>query len=242
MGYWRNGRSAIILMQGGLTVGIPSSGSIGNNGALSGIAALDATYSGGIYLYFPANAIFAGSAAGLYYCVMSSTTAGTIYNNTYTGGVPTAPASPTPFASTGPGAYTQTTGEITLSTQTVPGGIMGINGALRVNAKIPVSASVNAKTVNVKLSTTTLLNGTTSTGTVNHFRFQHGLISNLGSASRQMGEPGGAFGGANGVNSGGSTFGAVNTAADQSLTVTGTLGAATEYILLENLLVEVLPS
>jgi len=117
------------LYHGTLPMVVPSNYTMGDNGAISGIAAFTATFSSGCYMYLPANGIYAGSAAGLYYCIMSSTTAGTVYNNTYTSGVPTAPESPTPFVTTGPGAVVQTSGVILpLLTLTLPAKSLGTNG------------------------------------------------------------------------------------------------------------------
>ena len=124
---------------------IPSSGSIGNNGALSGITALPATITQG-YFYFPLHAISSTSAAGLYWVVMTNTTTGTIYNNTYTSGQPVVPASPTAFVTTGPGSYTQTTGSaINLVQAVVPGNSIGPDGSFSFLPACSVNANSNSK-------------------------------------------------------------------------------------------------
>jgi hypothetical protein len=116
--------------QSGIPMMLPGSGSIANNGALTLTTALNAAKKG--YFYFPANAIVAGSAAGLYWTEMSTTTLGTIYNNVYVTGIPTYQSAPTAFSTTGPGAYAQTTGTaITLLNVVVPGNTMGANGRIR---------------------------------------------------------------------------------------------------------------
>jgi hypothetical protein len=123
---------------------------MGNNGALSTLPTLPTTYSGGAWIYMPANGIFAGSTAGWYWFVASSTTAGTVYNNQYTTGDPKAavPATPTPFVSTGPGVVSQTTGAFITGPQlTVPGNSMGPNGSLQCAINIRASNSVNSKIV-----------------------------------------------------------------------------------------------
>ena len=113
------------ILQANVPVFVPSSGIMANNGAITLTTALDTTYAN-CYLYLPANAIEAGSAAGLYFAQMSSTTVGTVYNNTYTSGKHAIPSSPTAFVTTGPGAYTQTTGsDITLLLTTLSGGAIG---------------------------------------------------------------------------------------------------------------------
>lgn len=63
-----------------IPVAIAPTGTMANNGAITLGTALNATYPQ-IYLCLPASAIVAGSAVGCYYAVMSSATAGTVYNN-----------------------------------------------------------------------------------------------------------------------------------------------------------------
>lgn len=112
-----------------------SSGTMGNNGALSAVTALPRTFSSGAYIYLPAGAIAAGVpvAAAWYWCVFSSTTAGTVYNSTYTSGQPTAGVT-TAFATTGPGAFTGDTNALTAVSVTVPAGTMGVNSRIEVDA------------------------------------------------------------------------------------------------------------
>ena len=113
---------------------LPSSGSIGNNGALTLATALPNIYTN-CYMYFPANAISAGSASGFYYVVMTSTTVGTIYNNTYTvsSGIATAPTTPTAFVTVGSGAYTQNTNTTVYATRiTIPANYLGENGFIEM--------------------------------------------------------------------------------------------------------------
>jgi hypothetical protein len=128
-----NSASPYVLFQLGIPFIIPSSGVMGNNGALSGITALSTTFPQA-YVYLPAGAISSGSAAGWYYTVFSSTTAGTVYNNVYTSGTPTVPASPSAFVTTGPSAYVQTTGFITSlnPTVTIPANSMTANGRVEI--------------------------------------------------------------------------------------------------------------
>ena len=228
-----------ILSQGGVAIGVPSSGTMGNNGALSALTALPTTYSGGIYLYFPANAIAAGVAAGLYYCIMSSTTAGTVYNNTYTSGVPTAPASPTAFSTTGPGAYTQTTGvDITLRSDPILGGTMGPNGSIRAIPLFVYNNTVGNKTHGVKLSTAYFAFVVTTTSVSIQYNV---LIGNSGSQSYQTalgaGLAGVGFGATASV-----IVGTIDTSVTQSLTHFGNLQTATDFIILGRTIIEVLPS
>ena len=200
---------------------LPSSGTIGNNGALSGLTALHGTYDS-CYMYFPENAIAAGVAAGLYYCAMSSTTAGTIYNNTYTSGAPTIPASPTAFSTTGPGAYTQTTGSfITVLSVTVPGNSMGINGGLDSQVALSNNNSAGVKTFQIKLGAYTMLWASNTTALL--FGSLQPFIKNMGVANRQNGNVWGA------------APGTIDTTTDQTLVVAGMLEVATDFFYLQGI-------
>ena len=90
----------------------------GGGGAFTLSAAPLANLLGGLsgrgcYGYLPDNAGNSGCAAGWYYCVFSSDTAGTIYNDQYTGGQPQIVGSPTTFAGSPSGRITTPTSEIT---------------------------------------------------------------------------------------------------------------------------------
>jgi hypothetical protein len=140
------------LVQGGIPVILPPTGSFADNGALTVGTALDNTYTA-CFMYFPAGAIFVGSSAGRYYVVMGSTTLGTVYNNTYIAGTPKIPASPTPFVCTGAGAYTQTVGTniFLISTEPILGGTLGANGIIEIDHLWASNNNANAKNVFVQL-------------------------------------------------------------------------------------------
>lgn len=139
----------IALSSNALPMLLPSSGSVGTNGALTLTTnvSLSGGYTWGCYMYFPAGACYSGSAAGMYYVVMSSINAGTIYNNVYTSGTPTIPASPTPIVAAGPGAYTQTTGQVNLLSVSIPANAMGRNGLLMCDPGFFFPNNANNKTV-----------------------------------------------------------------------------------------------
>jgi hypothetical protein len=85
------------------------------------------------YMYFAAGALYTASAAGFYYTTMSTTTAGVVYNNTYTpaaGTLPTEPTSPTAFSGLSGGSLTGSTSEVTYFVQKVDGKILGSVGAV----------------------------------------------------------------------------------------------------------------
>lgn len=210
------------LLQANVPVFLPSSGSIGNNGALTLNTALDATYAN-CYLYLPANAIEAGSAAGKYFVQMSSTTVGTIFNNTYTSGKPTIPASPTAFVTTGPGAYTQTTAtDIALLSTTLPGGALGENGSLIAYHHSVMSSSGNTKTMKMNIGTvdTNTTQLTTSGQTSSPFTFR-----NKGVVNRNVSNGGSGFT----TGSASPTHTEIDTSGDLAVLLTARLQTATDY-------------
>ena len=170
---WRPLNRRKMLAVCSATIGFPSSGSIGNNGALTGLSTFGTEYTSGYsaYLYFPLNAIAAGVAAGFYWTVLSSATTGTIYNNTYTTGDCIPPASPVAFSTTGPGAYTAPTGSnITTLNVVVPGNTIGPRDSVVFDWYTNQNATANNKYVNIAVS------GDAGS--------QSNVISNFGSGSR----------------------------------------------------------
>src|SRR6185369_16428390 len=124
-----------VIVQSGIPFIKASSGTMGNNCAISVMTAMVRTYSSGAYIWLPAGAIAAGvpAAASWYWFVGSSTTAGTCYNSTYTSGVPV-PGTLTAFSTTGPGGFTGSTATVTALSVTVPANSMGPTGRLDVEA------------------------------------------------------------------------------------------------------------
>lgn len=113
-------------------------------GALSACTALPVAYASA-YCYLPANAAATSIAAGWYYCTFSSTTAGTVYLNTYTSGVPTIPTSLT--AVTTGSSFTGDTGAEIGPTITLPANSMGPNGAVRIGSSFSFNTTANNKTI-----------------------------------------------------------------------------------------------
>lgn len=146
------GTATPILYQSAIPFIFPSSGSMGNNGAITGLTALPTTYARA-FIYMKTGAIATASTAGWYPLVGSSSTAGTVYNNIYTGGQPVWPGSLTAFATTGPGAWTSTTGSfITGPTFTIPANSLGVNGCLALNGVTVNNATGNAKQLQLQLA------------------------------------------------------------------------------------------
>lgn len=177
-----NDTSALLIST--FPVGIAPTGSVAANGALTLGTALNAVYSGGIFLYLPAGAAYAGSAAGLYYCVMSSTTVGVVYNN-IAAGVPERPATLTSIVAAGPGAYTAPTAvNITLITAPeIAAGRFGVEGGLKAEVIGSNNNSVGGKT------TRFILNGTSLGGaaaTVSTNNSQNVTFQNVGDDNRNI--------------------------------------------------------
>lgn len=228
-----------ILAQCGVPIGIAPSGTMAANGAVTLGTALNATYSGGVWLYYAAGAVYAGSTAGFYWTVMSSTTVGTVYNNTYVPGTNSwdIPASPTAIVAAGPGAFTGSTSEITAFSVTLPGGSLGKNGRMFTQRNFAHSNSANNKTLQEKLGSGVFGASTRTTTTVSR---ESNWITNAGNEAVQL------------VLSGGVAFAdmtatvaqsniAVDTSVDKNYVLTLQLANATDYALLRGIVVEVFP-
>jgi hypothetical protein len=157
-----------LLFKSNIPFIIPSSGSMGDNGALTVTTTLTFIYPKA-YVYLPASAIVAGSAAGWYYTVFGSATVGQVFNNLYdpaVGGEPTVPASPTAFVTTGPGAYTQ---DVAAGRQgpsfTLSAGTLSASGRLWFEFGARCNNTANAKSVSLRQSTTVLTTATLTSQT-----------------------------------------------------------------------------
>lgn len=223
------------ILAGGTAGGSSNQATMGNNGALSTLPVLPTTYSGGAWIYLPANAISAGSAAGWYWFVASSTTAGTVYNNRYTSGDPidAIPASPTAFATTGPGVFSQTlASDITALTHTIPGGTMGANGSLVWEPQWIFTASGNNKIFALNYGGTAMHS---RTRTATNFESPLLILANMGRQDRNVRPFGaGTVNNATYVNATTTTpgYSSIDTSQDQTAAVTLQLANATEYLIL----------
>jgi len=202
---------------------IAPTGTMANNGAVTLGVALPATYSNGCYLYLPANAISASSAAGWYYTVMSSTTVGTVYNLTYSSGQPYVPSSTTglAFSTTGPGAFTGVATAVTGPNWTLPANMMGPNGVLEMAAVYGCSGTTSSKTVAIKLGSATIYSQATTTA-ANVAALALLTCQNQGLTNAQVSNQTGSVG----FSATGQTYSTVDTTANQTLAVVGTKVAA----------------
>ncbi len=190
------------------------------------------------FLYFPGNAIFTGSAAGLYYTEITSTGVGTIYNNVYSGGQPDRPTSLIPFVTTGPGAYTQTTGtDITVFSSTLPGGLLGKQGVMSTILLFEGNNSASNKLSRLKLASNNLysLNQTSIIG-----KELFNVFRNTGTeASNEVGLSG--AGSSFSQHSASASRYFIDTAIDQSIVFTVNLANANDFCYLEGITAQVQP-
>jgi hypothetical protein len=233
--------AAFLAHQWGIPVILPSSGSIGNNGALTLTTALPAIYASA-WMYFPANAISAGSAAGTYYVQMSSTTVGTIYNNLLAAGTApsSVPSSPTAFSTTGPGAYTQTTsGVVSMFSVPIIGGAMGANGSLRFKGAWLRPSNANS------ITSTILLGGTAICFVSQTNQIWIGYertLRNMGDQAKQFSLQTSSNAQTDAsLSSAAAVFPTINTAVTQQLAFTFFIGTATDYLIMAGITVEILP-
>lgn len=210
---------------------LQSSGTMGANGALSAITAMQQYAS--CYMFFPAGRVFSGSAAGLYYTTMLTTTTATVWNNAYTGGTPTIPASPTAVVDAGPGAYTQTLAAITVITNTVPGGSLGKSGNSVQKPIYSVPNNANAKTASIFFANSSAAQSLASTrSSRTQFDFRNSQSESVNVAYAALATPFGST-----VNA--PLYTTINTAVDQTASITFALGVATDYMVLEAYILDV---
>ncbi len=227
------------LAQSGIAFVWGPTGTMANNGADTLGTALPTTYANG-YILLPAGAIAAGVPAAVtwYFFQASSTTALTIFNNTYTSGIPTVPASPTAFVTTGPGAYTGVTGAQAGPTISVAGGSLGVNGAIRVRHYWSVPNNANTKNPLISYGGTTFYN---ASGASLAGLYSEHLIVNRGVANAQIGAPSNSIGLGTGTGGAGTfVYGSVNSANAQNLILQAKLAVATDFVVLEGFAAEVL--
>lgn len=216
-----------------------STGTMGANGALSGITAVARAYPQ-CYMYFPAGAVFAGSAAGWYYATMLTTTTATVYNNIYVSGVQSVPTALNAIVAAGPGAFT---GDITSQgmTYTVPGGAMGLNGAVRVWAMYEYTNSAGTKTPSIRaggITGTTYFNAGL---TVAQSAMAQIIIANNNSASLQTGSSSTATSNYGlGTSAVANITSSVNTAVDWTIGLASIATAATDNFATTGLIIELL--
>lgn len=231
---------AYTIAQSAIPVILAPSGTVAADGTITLLTALQVVYPSA-WLRLPAGAV-SGGAAGLYYCVFSSATVGSVktnYADPASTFVPFIPAGPLVSAVGSGLAYTQTTGaDITLVNVLVPANSLSATGQLRITVQNGQNSSAGTKTHQSKVNGTSIHSRARTTILLEGW---YGVLHNRGSQSVQVtllnqytGEPVAA-------GSGASQIFAFNTAADISLTITINIAVATDFGFVEFFNIEVLP-
>jgi hypothetical protein len=230
-------QSAIpFILAGGTAGGGLNQFTAGAAGAISTLATLPTTYSGGGWLYLPAGTYSGQASAGWFWFVASSTTAGTVYNNQYTSGDPrlAVPTSPTAFGA-GVGLVTQTTGsDITAFQFLLPGNSLGRNGRMESLYRFESNSSANAKTLNLLFGGAIgLAGGTGIAGTMTSVATAGAAleISNVNSTSSQSITPR-SFSTPYGPSGNAGIYASYDTTADQYFGCRLQLSTASDYVML----------
>lgn len=222
-----NGLSTVLL-QSAIPFVVSSSCTMANNGAVSVCAAMPYTI-GASYSYWPANAICTANTAGWYWTVWSSTTAGTIYNNTYPGGQPEVVASPTAFVCSA-GSGTQTSAAVTAMSATVPANAMGVNGSIEIINQMHLNNAASNHYWQPKFGGTALI-AVTETSTSN--AGLSATIMNRGLTNSQSTVVNGG---------GGGTFSTIDTTSAQTISINIQISTvASDFIILDNYSLKISP-
>ena len=143
-----------ILPGDGSTTGLQFTGSAGAFTLSAAILTNAWNALKGCWCYMPSGFGRSGYAAGWYWAVFSSDTAGVLYSDTYVSGRVTRDFSPTAFPVNLSGWLTQTTSEVTGPTGfTLRGGSMGPSGTLKSHSRMMGNVTAN-KTYKMYLDST----------------------------------------------------------------------------------------
>jgi hypothetical protein len=234
-----------ILAQSGVPVGIANNGTVATNGQVTLGTALPRVYSNGIWLYLPAGAV-SGGVAGLYWCVMSSTTVGQVYTNfadTSLGFVPYIPTGTLVNAVGSNSAYTQTTNaEIVLANINLPGNSLGNTGSISVvsSGHVVAAAAGNKYMKPYYAGNGFWFNQIGATSGNQKFSFFAGFMNNGATNSQIATSCDYSWG--NGAAGGTLNNFAADSTINQPLKLTASIPNATESIIYETISIEVLPS
>lgn len=179
----QNPQQGAPVIASGIPFAMFSSWSFASNGALTLSVALPTAFPNA-YVYFPANSITASNAAGWYYTTFSTTTAGQVFNNTYTSGTPVIPSSPTAFSASAGAVVAQVTTPVTAMNTNVIGGSLGLNGWIRAEAIFQANNSANTKACSVFYGNGSLFTGNASGANI-YVEVNH-RMGNCGVTNRQM--------------------------------------------------------
>ena len=136
---------------------------------------------------------------------------------------------------------TGTVAETQLYQRSIPGGLLGPNGVLRLSIIASNTGSVSQKTLRVKLGGTNVYSLDNAASAANVSMCPMFALRNRGDEQAQIASPQYASGVSAGA-TGAVQFLAVDTTVDQLLTITGQLASGADFLRLESVLVEVLAS
>lgn len=238
----------LLPTQNSIQCGLPPNGTITAGGAVTLATALDLIYGPtnnnipGIWLYFPATA-FATAPAGFYFCVMTSTTVGTVYGPAWAppGGLLPLTGTLTPVVGSG-SAYTQTTATYVYAPVVeLPANLMGVDSTLRATSTWSNNNSAGAKIVNISLSAASSMSSpsvlVTNSVTTTVSGRQQSNIDNAGSPNSQIWIVQSGFGTSASAPSVASLPSSVGLFVGCGLQI----AAATDWVISQSLFVEVAP-
>lgn len=225
-----------VITQSSLPIGIPPGNGTttglqftNTTGAFSLTTSVFPTTYTGIWLWMPIGA-FDGTnptVAGLYWAVMSSTSVGQLYNVIYSPTPPTGLTSANFVTTSAARWLTQTTGaDLTLLDVMVQGGTMGPNGVIESDMEFTLNSSVNNKIIKTSFGGSAVMSFTATTSAT---LLANNTVQNRGSVSAQVSEAVPGYG----ASATPLVWTTINTAANQSFSITGQLAANTDFIILE---------
>jgi len=232
-----------VLGSGSIPVGVANSGTIATSGTVTLGTALPRIYPA-IWLYFPAAAVVGDATGGMYFCVMSSTTVGVVYQGKQgvANGVPAATQPFQPFFPTslvavvGSNAgYTGSTTETFLVNVTISPQTLGLQGQVRVTTNQTTNNSAGAKTFKNYLGASQIGQSgsyTTSTGGT-----QMIVVRNAGAQNFNVSQVVG------GTATGAAVYTAIDTSAAGTpfIALSATLATATDIAVYEGFTMEMMP-
>ena len=225
--------SSRILAMGSIPTIIANSGTVATNGTVTLGTALQLTYPQA-WLYLPAGAIV-GGAAGWYYAIMSSTTVGqvyTAYQATMTQPLALDPTKLTAAVGSN-SAYTGVTTAVQMAAAVVPAGIMGTQGAVRMTGYWAHNSTAGAKVGGILFGGSTVLTSSqTTTLGINLEKTVHNRAADKQiirvAVDNQIAQ------------SVAPTLLSIDTTADVTASLTGSIAVATDTMVLESFLIELL--
>lgn len=223
-----------VLQQQGIPTIVVPNGTVATAGVITVGTALPLTYPRA-WIYLPAGAVV-GGLAGWYYCVFSSTTVGQVYTN-YQAAMdkPFVPASLTAAVGSNAAYTTLVATDVVMGAAMIPANLLGQFGSVDVTAFLSYNSTAGAKVGKVRFGAGTVVSSsaTTTNGIVVRKRVQNRATNSQ--VIQAALETGATIATA-------PTLLAIDTTADVQVDVVGQVAVATDYIILESLSVEVLPT